>query len=115
VATLGLGVTACLLLAQLALPIPLFAAVAIHVAWAVPNGARGPAANALLTEVLPARRGTVVSLNSGASALGTLLGASVGGLAVGLFGFPALGALCAAMALIAAGIVQRFVTEPSEG
>lgn len=100
------------LFVQLSAPLPLLAAVALHLAWSIPNGARGPGANALLTEVFPERRGTVVALNSAASSLGTLLGASLGGVVVGTGGsFAGLGALCSAFAVASASVLHVLVAE----
>ena len=105
-------VTSVLIAAQISLPIPLLAAVALHVIWSIPNGGRMPAANALLTEVLPERRGTVVGLNSAASSAGTLIGASVGGVILGSeWGLSGLGALCALFAILSASVLWLFVRE----
>ena len=83
VAIASLLAISLLLPAQMGLGLPILAAFGLHLAWSLPNGSRGPAANALLTEVLPERRGTVISLNSAASSLGVFVGASLGGLIVG--------------------------------
>jgi predicted MFS family arabinose efflux permease len=112
VAVVSLLSIALLLPAQMGLGLPMLAALGLHLAWSVPNGARGPAANALLTEVLPERRGTVISLNSAASSLGVFLGASLGGLVVGTGGgFAGLGILCSVLAIGCACVIWSFIRE----
>jgi predicted MFS family arabinose efflux permease len=101
-----------LLPAQMGLGLPMIAAFGLHLAWSLPNGSRGPAANALLTEVLPERRGTVISLNSAASSLGVFLGASFGGLIVeSPAGFGGLGIFCSVLAAACAYVIWRFIRE----
>lgn len=110
VAVGSLLITSTLLCAQLSAALPLALAVALHLVWSVPNGARVPSANAILTEVLPERRGTVISASSAASSLGTLIGASSGGLILaGGMGFCGLGVLCASFGMLSAGVLYFLV------
>jgi multidrug resistance protein len=112
VAIVSLLAIAALLPAQMGLGLPILAAFGLHLAWSLPNGSRGPAANALLTEVLPERRGTVISLNSAASSLGVFVGASLGGLIVGSgAGFAGLGVFCSVLAVGCACVIWRFIRE----
>ncbi len=64
-------------------------------------------ANTLLLGQVPRYRGTVTSLNSAATQLGVALGAALGGVALSLIGWGAVGVIYGAMHLVAAAIYSR--------
>jgi predicted MFS family arabinose efflux permease len=72
------------------------------------------AANSLVLEQVPRFRGTMMSANSAASQLGTALGAGVGGLALHLFGWGAVGLSLGAMKILASLIYRHGVKEPGD-
>jgi predicted MFS family arabinose efflux permease len=65
----------------------------------------------LVTEALPAARGTMMSVNVAASALGRALGALTGGLLFRLGGYGLNGVAALALNLIAAALIWRCVRE----
>jgi DHA1 family inner membrane transport protein len=71
-------------------------------------------ANTLLLSQAPAYRGTVTSLNSAATQLGIALGAAIGGAALSLYGWAAVGATYGAMHIVAAAIYHVGVQSGGE-
>jgi len=72
-------------------------------------GARTTAANSLTLEQVPAFRGTMMSLNSAASSLGSSLGAGIGGLALLIYGYEGMAMALGALGVIA-GLIYSFKT-----
>lgn len=75
------------------------------------SGARFATNTALLSEIAPDARGTMMAVNSSIVSVGIVLGTGLGGILVDGLGYPALGALALAAAVGSAVVVWRFVTE----
>lgn len=91
-------------LAVLALPImteALYGAVVVHVLWATSFGAGQATLSAVISELLPDARGTVLSLNSAAMFAGMMAATGASSLALSLAGFESIGLMCAACVLLA--------------
>ncbi|MDH7564684.1 MAG: MFS transporter [Candidatus Bathyarchaeota archaeon] len=77
------------------------------------SGMASSTANGLSLEQVPEFRGTMMSINSAAISLGGALGAAVGGSALDLFNYEALGLILGAMGLAAAVIFYFLTIDPS--
>jgi predicted MFS family arabinose efflux permease len=96
------AVQAAAVLALCALRLSVGVTLALLAAMAFVNGRRAMAASALGMDSAPEDRLAVMSMRAAANQLGYLLGAAVGGLAITLGGFPALGPTLAALFMAAA-------------
>ncbi len=79
------------------------------------SGARFAAAQTVLTEMAPERRGTVMALNTSGQQFGIVAGSALGGLVIGAFGYTGLGPAAAALALISLVTYGVFVDEKRLG
>jgi len=77
------------------------------------SGMASSTANSLSLEQVPEFRGTMMSINSAAISLGGALGAAVGGLALDLFSYDAVGLILGAMGLVAAVVFYFLTMDPS--
>jgi predicted MFS family arabinose efflux permease len=66
----------------------------------------------LSLEQVPDSRGTMMSLNSAAMRIGSLLGTSIGGLTIIVYGWRALGLLLGSTGVLSAVIYLLFVNDP---
>jgi len=66
----------------------------------------------LSLEQVPGSRGTMMSLNSAAMRIGSLLGTSIGGLTIIVYGWRALGLLLGSTGVLSALIYLLFVNDP---
>lgn len=78
------------------------------------GGVRYSASNSLTLEQVPRFRGTMMSINSAAVNMGLALGAGVGGLALLLYDYEAIGISLGAMGIAAAIIYQFLVIDPTK-
>ena len=85
--------------------------MALNFLVAAASGARFATNTALLSELAPEARGTMMAVNSSIVSAGIVLGTSLGGVLIDRLGFAALGAFSFAAALTSAVVVWRFVTE----
>jgi predicted MFS family arabinose efflux permease len=99
-----------ILLETVASPHIAFAAVFLFL-FANFGAARFASAQAVMTEMAPQRRGTVMALAAAGQQLGIVAGSAVGGLVLGLGGYTALGPVAAAIAVASALIYMLFVDE----
>src|SRR5829696_5914547 len=97
---------AAAVLAVCGLRVSVGATLALLAGMAFVNGRRSMAASALGMDTAPEDRVAVMSMRAAANQLGYLLGAAVGGLALALGGFSALGLTLAA--LFAAAVLVHF-------
>lgn len=74
-------------------------------------GARFASAQAVMTEMLPEYRGTVMALNASAQQLSIVTGSSLGGVAISAWGYIALGPLAAGFAAAAFVCYYLFTRE----
>jgi multidrug resistance protein len=86
-------------------------AVALNFLVAAASGARFATNTAMLSELAPEARGTMMALNSSIVSLGIVAGTSVGGILIDTLGYGALGILSLVAALSSALVVWRFVSE----
>lgn len=100
-----------LLLVQTNVPLPLLATAVLNFLLSTVIGARFATNQALLSEQVPAARGTMLALSSSVASLAVVVGATIGGLLVDGPGFAPLGLFCFASALLSAVIVLRWVVE----
>ncbi len=108
----GATVTSALLLLVLTnAPVGLVAGAAINVAVCAAIGARITTNSVLMSEQVPAARGTMLSFSSALSSAAIVIGASIGGVLVDVAGFWLLGVFCATVGVLSATIVSVFVRE----
>ena len=100
-------------LTNLTLPLPI--AIALNLAVSILIGARFAANQALLSEQLPAARGTVFALSSSFASVALVAGAALGGLLVDRSGFGAIGVVCLAVGAIVSVLTFALVREHPEG
>jgi multidrug resistance protein len=79
--------------------------------FAVSGGARFASAQAIMTEMSPGDRGTVMALNASGQQFGIVTGSVVGGLALEVGGYTALGPTAAVLALVSMAMYGLFVQE----
>jgi predicted MFS family arabinose efflux permease len=106
----GLGST-LLLVAYLMLPLPLLGAVGCVIGLAGFRSGGLTSLSSLLVALRPAERGSVAGLNNLTFSLGISLGAGLGGFALDMGGFPALGGSLAALAGLAT-VLLALLPEP---
>lgn len=75
------------------------------------SGARFAGAQTVLTEMAPARRGTVMALNASGQQFGIVTGSALGGLVLSVFGYAGLGPASGALALLSLVTYAIFVDE----
>lgn len=75
------------------------------------GGARFASAQAIMTEMSPEHRGTVMALNASGQQFGIVAGSALGGLALELWGYTGLGPAAAALALVSIATYALFVDE----
>jgi len=75
------------------------------------GSARFASAQAVMTEMAPQRRGTVMALSAAGQQLGIVGGSAAGGLVLGLGGYAALGPVAGVIALASAAIYHFFVDD----
>ena len=87
-------------------------AVALNTLLAVPAGMRIISANALLTELVPQARGTMMSMNTSIMEIGSMIGITIGGIIIdSTGGYTGLGSFYGAMVLLGSLVIYFFVTE----
>ncbi len=79
--------------------------------FAVFGGARFASAQAIMTEMAPENRGTVMALNASGQQFGIVTGSAVGGLVLETWGYTGLGPASAGLALAALVTYALFVDE----
>ena len=77
------------------------------------GGARFASAQAIMTELSPEHRGTVMALNASGQQFGIVAGSALGGLALELWGYTGLGPMAAALAVVSIATYALFVDERS--
>ncbi len=111
VVAIAIVISGSLLLALTNLPMPLLAAAALNLALSAVIGARFATNTSLLTEQVPAARGTLLALSSATIAFAIVAGATIGGFFVDTLGFGAIGVFCLGAALLSCVVVLAFVRE----
>lgn len=104
-------VSGTILLLLTNLPMPLLVAAMLNLALSAVIGARFATNVSLLSEQVPAARGTLLALSSATIALAMVVGAILGGFFVDTLGFWAIGVFCLGAALLSCVIVLAFVNE----
>lgn len=89
----------------------LWFAALMNFVYAVPGGIRFTGSNTLATEVSPERRGTFMAINASVQQFGIVIGSALGGLAVTVGGYAALGAFVGVTALMSGLVTIRYVDE----
>lgn len=79
--------------------------------FATAGGARFASAQAITSELLPERRGTVMALNAAGQQFGIVTGSALGALTLSLTGYAGLGPAAAALALLSVGTYALCVDE----
>lgn len=111
VVAVAIVISGALLLVLTNLPMPLLAAAVLNLALSAVIGARFATNTSMLTEQVPAARGTLLALSSATIALAIVVGATLGGFFVDTLGFGAIGVFCLGAALLSCVIVFAFVRE----
>ncbi len=91
--------------------LPLVAGAGLNLLLSTVIGARFATNQTLMTEQMPAARGTLLALSSSTIGLAIVLAASLGGVLIDSFGFRAVGMFCFVAAISSALIVVLFVHE----
>lgn len=86
-------------------------AFAFLLIFATANGARFASSQAIMTEMSPANRGTVMSLNASGQQFGIVTGSALGGLVLDAWGYTALGPTAAILATLSLVSYWLFVDE----
>lgn len=79
--------------------------------FATSGGARFAAAQAIVSEMAPNQRGTVMALNAAGQQFGIVVGSALGGLVLGAFGYTGLGPAAAVLAVGSLVTYALFVNE----
>ena len=103
--------SACVLLVLTNLHVPLGVAAALNLVVSALIGARFNANQTLMTEQMPAARGTLLALASSTIGLAIVAGAWIGGQLIDNYGFNAVGIFCFIAAIGCAVVVTLFVRE----
>jgi predicted MFS family arabinose efflux permease len=111
VVAVAIVVSGALLLVLTNLPMPLLVAAVLNLTLSAVIGARFATNTSMLTEQVPAARGTLLALSSATIALAIVVGATLGGFFVDTLGFGAIGVFCLGAALLSCVIVFAFVRE----
>jgi len=104
-------VSAILLLLLTNGSLPLVAGAALNLLLSAVIGARFATNQTLMTEQMPAARGTLMALSSSTIGLALVIAASLGGALIDTIGFRAIGIFCFVAAISSALIVMFFVRE----
>ena len=107
----SIAIAGVLLFAETNLLVGLVFAALLNFLVASASGARFATNTALLSELAPNARGTMMAVNSSIVSVGIVAGTTFGGILVDGLGYGALGLLSLAAALGSAVVVWRFVTE----
>jgi len=91
----------------------LWLSVAFSVLGCLFAGMRGTATTSLTLEQVPSFRGTMMSINSAATSMGSALGAGLGGLALLMFNYEGVGISLGGMGIAAAIIFHLLATDPT--
>jgi len=89
----------------------LVAAAVFLFLFSTAGGARFASAQAVVSEMAPRRRGTVMALNAAGQQFGIVTGSALGGLVLTQFGYTGLGPAAALLALLSLVSYARFVNE----
>ena len=89
----------------------LIAAAVFLFLFSTAGGARFASAQAVVSEMAPSRRGTVMALNASGQQFGIVTGSALGGLVLTVFGYTGLGPAAAILALLSLVSYARFVNE----
>jgi predicted MFS family arabinose efflux permease len=100
-----------LLVVETALVRELWLAVVVLLLMAVLAGARFATNMAMISELAPGARGTLLAVNSSIVSVGIVVGTAVGGILIDSFGYEVFGLMSGGAGLVSALIVWRTVTE----
>lgn len=89
----------------------LLAALVMHIIWSTSIGFGQSSLTALVSELTPTARGTVLSLNSSAQYIGTTISTGLAALLLSWGGFLSIGLMCALACLLVFPVVNFFVKE----
>jgi predicted MFS family arabinose efflux permease len=103
--------SALLLLVLTNTTLPVIAGAALNLVLSAVVGARFATNQTLMTEQMPAARGTLLALSASTVGVAIVLAASLGGALIDSWGFPAIGIFCFLAAISSAIIVALFVRE----
>ncbi|HKW77799.1 MAG TPA: MFS transporter [Candidatus Limnocylindria bacterium] len=104
-------ISAVLLLTLTNTSLPLAAGAVLNLVLSAVIGARFATNQTLMTEQMPAARGTLLALSSSTIGLAIVIAASFAGLLIDTLGFRAVGIFCFVAAMSSALIVALFVRE----
>ncbi len=107
----SIAIAGVLLFLETNVLVGLVAAAALNFLLSSASGARFATNTALLSELAPNARGTMMAVNSSIVSVGIVAGTTAGGILVDGLGFGALGILSFGAALGSAAVVWRYVTE----
>jgi multidrug resistance protein len=89
--------------------------IALNTMMAIPASMRFVAGNALISELVPKARGTMVSMNTSANEIGTMTGSAIGGLTIAASGgYGILGMSFGVAVILGAFLLHFFVVEGGE-
>lgn len=94
---------------------PLSVAAGLNLLLSTVIGARFATNQTLMTEQMPAARGTLLALSAALASLSIVVASSVGGILIDAFGFWAIGIFCFVCALTSMVVVLLFVKEEPIG
>jgi predicted MFS family arabinose efflux permease len=103
--------SAVLLLVLTNTSLPVVAGAGLNLLLSAVIGARFATNQTLMSEQMPAARGTLLALSAATIGLAIVLAASLGGVLIDSLGFPAIGMFCFIAAISSALIVVLFVRE----
>lgn len=106
-----IAISAVLIVPLTNLPLPLVAAGALNFVMSAVIGARFTTNTALLSQQVPAARGTMMAISASVVSVAIVVGATLGGIFVDGPGFGALGLMCGVLGLLSTAIVLLFVRE----
>jgi multidrug resistance protein len=86
--------------------------IALNTIMAIPASMRFVAGNALISELVPKARGTMISMNTSANEVGTMTGSAIGGLTIAASGgYGPLGLAFGLSVILGAFLLHSFVVE----
>jgi predicted MFS family arabinose efflux permease len=104
-------ISAFILVALTNLSLPIAAGAVLNFALSMVIGARFATNQTLMSEQMPAARGTLLALSSSTIGLAIVIAASIGGQLIDTLGFAAVGIFCLVAALGSALVLVFFVRE----
>ncbi len=107
----SIAIAGLLLFLETNVLVGLLVAATLNLLLSSASGARFATNTALLSELAPNARGTMMAVNSSIVSVGIVAGTTAGGILVDGLGFGALGMLSFGAALGSAAVVWRYVTE----